>query len=124
MGASFSVQWLAVSIRFCICHDLAEPLRRQLYQAPVSKHFLESAILSESTDYMKLKKKDDQRADASVLLKGRTKLFIEGDMETKFGPENEGMNISLGASQSFSVENSLFSSVPHYLIGLLDSLES
>ena len=41
-----SVQWMTVSILFCIFQALAEPLRRQLYQAPVSKHFLASAILS------------------------------------------------------------------------------
>ena len=41
-----SVQWLAVSIHICIGQDLEDPLRRQLYQAPVSKHFLESAIVS------------------------------------------------------------------------------
>jgi hypothetical protein len=38
LGTQCSVQWLAVSIHLCICQDLAEPLRRQLYQAPVSKH--------------------------------------------------------------------------------------
>jgi len=42
----FSVQWFAASICLCIYHALAEPLRRQLYQAPVSIHFLASAILS------------------------------------------------------------------------------
>jgi hypothetical protein len=47
LGSLCSVQWLAVSIHICIGQDLAEPLRRQLYQAPVSKHFLESAIVSE-----------------------------------------------------------------------------
>jgi hypothetical protein len=41
---SCSVQWLAASIHLCIC--LADPLRRQLNQAPVSKHFLASTILS------------------------------------------------------------------------------
>jgi hypothetical protein len=41
-----SVQWLAVSIHICIGQDLAELLRRQLYQAPVSKHFLASAMVS------------------------------------------------------------------------------
>jgi hypothetical protein len=43
-----SVQWLASSIHLCICQAqaLTEPLRRQLYQAPVSKHFLASAIVS------------------------------------------------------------------------------
>jgi len=46
MGILFSVQWLAVSIRLCICQALAELLRRQLYQAPVIMHFLASAILS------------------------------------------------------------------------------
>jgi hypothetical protein len=29
---------MAVSIHFCIYRALAEPLRRELYQAPVSKH--------------------------------------------------------------------------------------
>jgi len=46
MGTLFSVQWLAVSICCCICHALAEPLRRQLYHTPISMHFLTSAILS------------------------------------------------------------------------------
>jgi hypothetical protein len=41
-----SVQQLAVSICLCICQALAKPLRRQLYQAPVSKHFLASSIVS------------------------------------------------------------------------------
>jgi hypothetical protein len=41
-----SVQWMAVSNHFCICQALAEPLRRQLYQAPVSKVLLASAIVS------------------------------------------------------------------------------
>jgi hypothetical protein len=31
---------LAVSIHICISKALTEPLRRQPYQAPVSKHFL------------------------------------------------------------------------------------
>jgi hypothetical protein len=37
LGTLCSVQWMAVSIHFCIFQALAEPLRRQLYQAPVSK---------------------------------------------------------------------------------------
>ncbi|EDL27071.1 mCG12966 [Mus musculus] len=41
-----SVQWMAVSLHFCICQVLAEPLRRQLHQAPVSKHLLASTIVS------------------------------------------------------------------------------
>jgi hypothetical protein len=41
-----SVQWLAASLHLCICQALAEPLRRQLYQAPVSKHLLASTIVS------------------------------------------------------------------------------
>jgi len=46
MGTPFSVQWLAASIRLCICYALAEPLRRNPYQAPVNMHFWASAILS------------------------------------------------------------------------------
>jgi hypothetical protein len=45
-GTLHSVQWLAVSICLCICQALAQPLRRQPYQAPVSKHFQASAIVS------------------------------------------------------------------------------
>jgi hypothetical protein len=41
-----SVQWLAESICLCICQTLTEPFRRQVYQAPVSKHFLASTIMS------------------------------------------------------------------------------
>jgi hypothetical protein len=37
---------LAESIHLCICQALAEPLRRQLYQVPVSKHLLASTIVS------------------------------------------------------------------------------
>jgi hypothetical protein len=40
LGIILSVQWMAVSVHFCICQALAEPLRRELYQAPVSKHLL------------------------------------------------------------------------------------
>jgi hypothetical protein len=47
-----SVQWLAVSIHFCIYQVLAEPLRRQLYQAPVSKNLLTSTIVSGFADCM------------------------------------------------------------------------
>jgi hypothetical protein len=41
-----SFQWLAETICLCICQALAEHLRRQLYQAPVSKHLLASTIES------------------------------------------------------------------------------
>ena len=37
LGILCSVWWLAESICLCICQALAEPFRRQLYQAPVSK---------------------------------------------------------------------------------------
>jgi hypothetical protein len=44
LGTLCSIQWLAASL--CVCQALAEPLRRQLYQAPVSKHFVESTTVS------------------------------------------------------------------------------
>ena len=44
LGTPCSVQWLAGSICLCICQALAEPLRRQIYQAPVSMHFLASTM--------------------------------------------------------------------------------
>jgi hypothetical protein len=47
-----SLQWLAVSIHLYICQALAEPLRSQLYQIPVSKHFLVSTIVSGFSDYI------------------------------------------------------------------------
>ena len=40
------IQWMIVSIHFCICQALAEPLSRQTYQAPVSRLLLASAIVS------------------------------------------------------------------------------
>ena len=46
LGSLCSVQWLAANISLCICKALAGPLRRQPYQAPFSKHFLASTIVS------------------------------------------------------------------------------
>jgi hypothetical protein len=46
LGTLFSIQWMAVSIHFCICQALAEPLRSHLYEAPVSKLLLASTIVS------------------------------------------------------------------------------
>ena len=46
LGTPCSVRCLAASIRFWICQALAELLRRQLYQGPVSKHLLASTIVS------------------------------------------------------------------------------
>jgi hypothetical protein len=44
LGSPGSVRLLAVSICICIGKVLADPLMGQLYQAPVSKLFLASAI--------------------------------------------------------------------------------
>jgi hypothetical protein len=41
-----SIQWLAVTIRLCICQALAGTPRRQLYQASISTLFLSSTIVS------------------------------------------------------------------------------
>ena len=46
IGVPVLSQMLAESISMYIGQDLAEPLRRQLYLAPVSNHFLASAIVS------------------------------------------------------------------------------
>jgi hypothetical protein len=40
-----SLQWITVNIHFCICLVLAKSLKRQVYQAPVSKLLLASTIL-------------------------------------------------------------------------------
>jgi hypothetical protein len=45
LGFSCSVQRLAASTHICICQALAELLRR-LYQAPISRQFLASTIMS------------------------------------------------------------------------------
>jgi hypothetical protein len=52
LGTPCSVQWLGASLHLCICQALAEPLRRQLYQAPFSKHFLVTTILYEFGKYI------------------------------------------------------------------------
>jgi hypothetical protein len=41
-----SIQWLAVTLRFFTCQVLTEPFRKQLYQPPVSMHFLAFTIVS------------------------------------------------------------------------------
>jgi hypothetical protein len=41
------------------------------------------------TDHMKLKKKEDQSVNASVLLRRRNKILTGGNMETKCGAETE-----------------------------------
>jgi len=45
LDSTCSVWWLAACI-ICVCQALTEPLRRQLCQAPISKHFLPSAIMT------------------------------------------------------------------------------
>ena len=42
------------------------------------------------TDHMKLKKKEDQTVDASVLLRRGNKILTGENMETKCGIETEG----------------------------------
>jgi hypothetical protein len=46
LGTLCSFQWMIVSIHVCICQALAELLRKQLYQSPVHKLLLASAIVS------------------------------------------------------------------------------
>jgi cytochrome bd-type quinol oxidase subunit 2 len=52
LGTLFFVQWMVVSIHFCICQALAKPLRRQLYQATVSMVLLASTIVSGFGGYL------------------------------------------------------------------------
>jgi hypothetical protein len=42
---------------------------------------------------MKLKKKEDQSVDDSLLLRRRNKILMGGNMETKYGAETEGKAI-------------------------------
>jgi hypothetical protein len=86
-GTPSSVQWLAKSFHLCVCQALAEPLRRQPYQASISKHFPASTIMS---DHMK---KEDQSVSASVLFRRGNKILTGVNMETKCGAETEGKAI-------------------------------
>ena len=52
LGTLCSVQWMAVSIPLYICQALAVPIRKQLYQAPVSKFLLASTIVSVFGNYI------------------------------------------------------------------------
>ena len=52
LGTLCSVQWMSVSIHFCIRQALTDPLRRQLYQSPVPKLLLASAIVSGFVGYL------------------------------------------------------------------------
>jgi hypothetical protein len=45
------------------------------------------------TAHMKLKKKEDQSEDASVLLRRRNKILTGGKIDTKCGAETEGKAI-------------------------------
>ena len=47
----------------------------------------------EFTNYMKLKKKEDNSVDDSVLLRKQNKIFIGANMETKCGTGTEGRAI-------------------------------
>jgi hypothetical protein len=44
LGTLCSDQCFIESINFCICQTLAEPLRRQLYQVPVSKSAVQFTV--------------------------------------------------------------------------------
>jgi hypothetical protein len=44
---------------------------------------------------MKLKKKEDQSVDTSILLRRGNKIPMEGVIETKFGAKTEGMTIQI-----------------------------
>jgi hypothetical protein len=52
LGTPWTVRWLAVNIHHCIPQALEELLRGQLYQAPVSMHFLASTLGSVFGDYI------------------------------------------------------------------------
>jgi hypothetical protein len=40
LGTLYLVQWLTEGIHLCICQALADPLRRQLHQAPVNMWYI------------------------------------------------------------------------------------
>jgi hypothetical protein len=60
---------MAVSIHFCISQALAEPLRRELYQAPVSKLLLASAIVRPMI-LKPLPSSDSAHPSSSISLRG------------------------------------------------------
>jgi hypothetical protein len=51
LGTLCSVQCLAENIHLCICQALEESLKRQIYQASVSKHLLACTIVSVLGDF-------------------------------------------------------------------------
>jgi hypothetical protein len=48
------------------------------------------ALNIQDTDHMKLKKKEDQSVDASVILRKGNKILTGGNTQTKCGAETEG----------------------------------
>jgi hypothetical protein len=83
LGTPCSVQWLAVSIYLCTCQDLAEPLRRQLYQAPFRKHFLASTIVTRFGDCIWNGSPDGQSLDGLFFsLYSTLRLHIRGGLAT------------------------------------------
>ena len=63
------------------------------------------------TDHMKLKKKDDQSVDTSVLLRMGNEIPTVGDTETKCGAETEGLTIQrlpqLGIRSKYSYQTQI-----------------
>jgi hypothetical protein len=59
LGTLCSVPLMPESIHICICQALEEPLRRLLYQVPVSKHLLASTRVSGFGDCPQVRKSLD-----------------------------------------------------------------
>jgi hypothetical protein len=77
--------WLHAQKLICACMDTQD--------THTQTHHILSCPVKIFCFYMKLKKKEDQRVDTSILLRGGNKIPMEGVTETKFRAETEGMAI-------------------------------
>jgi hypothetical protein len=90
---------MAVSIHFCICQALAEPLRRELYHGPVSHLLLASTILY---SFGVLYGMDPQVGQSLVghSFSLCTTLFIYNSFHRYFVPHSEKLDPSSKKDQS------------------------
>jgi hypothetical protein len=81
--------------------DLEGIILSDVTQSQKNTHDMHSLISAQNlrtpkiqfAKHMKLKKKEDQSVDTSILLRRGNKILMEGVIETKFGTETEGMTI-------------------------------
>jgi hypothetical protein len=74
--------------------ELGKPITEEHTRYAITdKWILAQMLRVQFTDHMKLKKKEDQSVDSSVLLRRGNKIPMGVDTETKCGEESEGKTI-------------------------------